>query len=356
MQRYIFATILLLIASGAIFLIYLKFKLPPQDSVVYLKESPNSSISGYVTEKDNYIIVEKDGSEQLIPWSEIKSISGPNPLASETSSFTYWLDKVDFLSSLGILATLIVFSVGLYQYQQGNLWKREEFLAGQIKNFSEAPRARNAKQMLDALAQNYETVEIELYPEKENDHSEIKLNKKDIIESLAVPIQKRDDIQMQRIRESFDDFFNHLESFEHYVRLNVVSKKSVYVQIGYWIDLLGRQDRLNKNYRGKINGYASHFQYTGYLKLLNRYNKKHRCWLFIKNFIYGEENVENLIDTEQETGAKVNKTEKTDIKEFEFKKFLVKKFSIGKKHVKEINIENVYLKETKLNEKKDDET
>lgn len=283
MQRFIF-WVMILLAIGLCALIYLKFTLPKQDSIVYFKDSSTSPLSGYVIKKDNYLVIAKDGNEQIFPWDEIKSVSGPNPIASESSIFSYWLDKIDFLSSLGVIAAITVFSVGLYQYQQGNLWKREEFLVGIIKDYSESPKAKNAKRMIEALAQDYDHVEIELYPErKEVKQSQVKLAKNEIISALNVPILNRDNSQMQRIREDFDTFFDYLETFDHYIELNIVSRKSMYVQISYWLNLLGRYDLLNPDYRNPINDYAACYQYYGYIKLLNRYNRKHRFWWKIKN-------------------------------------------------------------------------
>ncbi|HZT61367.1 MAG TPA: hypothetical protein VFA21_22360 [Pyrinomonadaceae bacterium] len=254
--------------------------MPQEDSTVYLKGDANP-IQGYVTRKDNYVIIEKEGSEQVIPWSEIKSITGPKPIAQKSSLFNFWLDKVDFLSGLGVIAALIVFSVGLYQYQQGLVWKREEFLTGLIKSFGESPNVYNAKKMMESLIQ-YKTASIELYPESDAGKKIVDIKNEEIFESLAVPLTEVGE-HAPSIRNSFDVFLDYLERFEHHIQSRVVNKSSLKVYIGYWIDVLGRHDKISETYRIKVIQYARFFEYDGVIHLINRYNRWHRFWCWIKS-------------------------------------------------------------------------
>ena len=292
MQRLVFGLFLILLVVGLLALLYLKFTLPQEDSTVHL--SDNSNIQGYVTKKDNYIIVYKDSSEQLIPWTEVKSVSGPKPLNPKLSLFGYWVDKIDFLSGLGVIAALVVFSVGLYQYQQGLIWKREEFLTGVIKAFGESPSVRNARRMMESLIQ-YEGDSIELYPENPEGETSVYITNKEVIEALEVPL-KEVCPHAPRIRYSFDVFLDYLQRFDHYIQSRVVTRKSLYVYMGYWVDILGRHDSLRgrqdclssrhvcwEDYRIQIIKYAKYFGYTEVIKLLNRYNRGHRFWCWIRS-------------------------------------------------------------------------
>jgi hypothetical protein len=280
MQRFVFWILVLLIAIGLCALLYLKFTVPQEDSAVYLKATPNEPILGYITEKDKYIVVTKDGFQRMFPWDEIKTISGPKPLPSKTATFGYWLDKLDFLSSLGVLAALIVFSAGLYQYQQGLVWKREEFLANALAS-SKSQDLENAKAMLESLAQD-RPANIQVSA-AENSRPAVyaKFDKAKIIAALAAQIETPSDEEL-KIRAAFDHFCDRFEGLDGYIHLRIVAKKSVYVQTGYWLDLLGRYDRIDLRFRTQLTDYASFYRFDGFLRILGRYNRTHRFWWRIR--------------------------------------------------------------------------
>jgi hypothetical protein len=274
MHRFIFWLLVLLLGVGLCALLFLKFTVPREDSTVYLKAASSEPIVGQVDEKEKYIVVTKNGFQQMFPWDEIKSISGPQPLPAKAAIFGYWVDKLDFLSSLGVIAALIVFSAGLYQYQQGLVWKREEFLAGFVTS-SESPSLTSAREMLESLAQE-RSAKVQLdSAEKDQPAVYVAVTKEEIIKSLAAPIQTPSDKEL-KIRAAFDSFLDRFEILDGYVSLRVVSKRSVQVQMGYWLDLLGRHDKLDPAFRTQLVKYAEFYGYEGFLRLINRYNRIHR--------------------------------------------------------------------------------
>lgn len=274
MQRFLYWVLLLLVGIGLSVLIYLKFTVPQENSTVYLKAEGSQPIIGYVIEKDKYIVIEKDGAQQLYPWDEIKSITGPKPIPSRTATFSYWLDKLDFLSSLGVLAALVVFSVGLHQYQQGLDWKREEFLAHILPTF-ESQNLSNAREMLESLTQ-HRTAHVQLYPEKKDAGGDyVDLTKSQIIDALAIRIDNPS-ADALRIRAAFDSFLDRFEIIDRYIRSGVVAKRSVHAHSGYWLDLLGRHDKLDEDFRTQLMNYAKFYGYDGFISLIGRYNYLHR--------------------------------------------------------------------------------
>ncbi len=281
MFRALFWLIIISLVLSFLGLLYLKNTLPPEDSSVFLKDQPNTPITGYVTRKDKYVVVLKEGSEQVYPWDEVKRIYGPKPPASKSRFFYAIAENLDFLSGLGVLSALIVFSFGLYQYRQGLLWKREEFLSDVIKRFGESPYVGNARKMLESLRQ-YRRVKINLDPEKK-DSKEVPITNKDIIKSLAKHSPDEGDLT-KGVRLSFDTFLDYFETLDGHIQSRVVAKKSVHVRIGYWLDLLGRHDKLNENSRRQVINYAEAFDYTGAIRLIHRYNKFHRLQWRLKNW------------------------------------------------------------------------
>ena len=280
MQRFMFWILVLLLGIGLCALLFLKFTVPQEDSTLYLKAAPSDPIVGYITEKDKYVVVTKDGFQRIFPWDEIKTISGPKPLPSKTALFGYWLGKLDFLSSLGVLAALVVFSAGLFQYQQGEVWKREKFLATTLASY-QSQDLENAKEMLESLAQD-RSANVQMSVE-ENGRPAVyaTLTKAEIIAALAVHIETPSANQL-KIRAAFDYFLDRFEILDGYIHLGVVSKKSVYVQTGYWLELLGRYDKLDLKFRTQLIEYARFYRFDGFVRIIGRYNRMHRFRWWIK--------------------------------------------------------------------------
>jgi hypothetical protein len=280
MQRILFWILVALLGIGLGALLFLKFTVPQEDSTVYLKAGSGEPIVGYVTEKENYIVVTKDGFQRIYPWDEIKTISGPKPLPSKSAAFGYWLDKLDFLSSLGVLAALVVFSAGLYQYQQGLVWKREEFLAS-VLAANQSQDLENAKKMLESLAQDRSANIQTSVDENSKLPVYATLTKADIIAALADHVETPT-VNQLKIRNAFDYFLDRFEILDGYIHLRVVAKRSVYVQTGYWLELLGRYDKLDLQFRKRLLDYAKFYRFDGFLKIIGRYNRLHRFHWWIK--------------------------------------------------------------------------
>jgi hypothetical protein len=280
MQRVLFWMLVAVLGIGLCALLFLKFTVPQEDSTLYLKAAPNDPIVGYITEKDKYVVVTKDGFQRMFPWDEVKAISGPKPLPSKAALFGYWLDKLDFLSSLGVLAALVVFSAGLYQYQQGLVWKREEFLASALASFK-SQDLENAKEMLESLAQD-RPANVQMSAEENGKPAVyVKFTKAEIIAAMFAHIENPSANQL-KIRAAFDYFLDRFDILDGYIHLRVVAKKSVYYQTGYWLELLGRYDKLDLKFRTQLIDYARFYRFDGFLKIINRYHRIHRFQWWIK--------------------------------------------------------------------------
>src|SRR5438552_3267465 len=135
--------VLLLLAMG---LLVLYFK-PNSTVTVYFKDNivPDNALTGEITKKDKYIIIKpKDAQEQVFAWDQVKSIVGDEP--SYTKRLDDVTDLLELIAKLGILAAAGVFLIGLYQFDVGQRWKREEFLAQTVKDFNSSVNVENAKQ------------------------------------------------------------------------------------------------------------------------------------------------------------------------------------------------------------------
>ena len=72
------------------------------------------------------------------------------------------MDPGNWVALLGVIAGLIAFVAGLFQYVRAQQWKRAEFVGKEIKEFESKPAIRIAMQMLDWNARDFE-----LFPEEE---------------------------------------------------------------------------------------------------------------------------------------------------------------------------------------------
>lgn len=274
---FLLAIVIVILLLGQIVL-YLK---PEKSVTVHFKEGvAPRELSGQVSKKDKYIIVKPDdgSEEQVYTWDQVRSISGTEPTyAKKIDEVT---ELIELLAKLGVLAAAGVFLVGLYQFDVGQTWKREEFLAGMVNDFGRRQTVENAKKMIELLMFYPQGRKIDLYPERENSEM-VHVSVDQIGKALAPDLTNRLTDDEMRIRESFDSFLSRLERFEHYIESKLTSDQSVYIYLGFWIDaLLGKgaegrgEPRLKREYREWIRRYAHVYEFPMYERLLSRYSRE----------------------------------------------------------------------------------
>jgi hypothetical protein len=128
-----------------------------QPATVYFQPGvvAGDSRDGVVTKRDRYITVKNDAGEEVFSWDNVRYISEKGAPAS--NQVERIVDLIDLLSKLGIAATVLFFTVGLFQYRQGQKWEREKFLATPVKEFVEWHRNRTATAMIDSLLSSFRT-------------------------------------------------------------------------------------------------------------------------------------------------------------------------------------------------------
>lgn len=247
-------------------------------------------ITGEVTKKDRYVVIKPDGGgpEQDYTWEHVLSIVGSQPpYAKKINDVS---DLLELITKLGVLAAALVFLIGLYQYQVGQTWKQEEFLAGTINDFGGRMSVENAKKMIELLMFYPQGRNIRLYPDAPDSGSQ-SIKADNILKALNP--DKTDDLtdDEKQIRECFDAFFSRLERFEHYIESNLVSEGSVYIYLNYWINVLigratirGKEPLLSKEYLEVLKRYIKYYEFPKVDALLDRYNDRRwrmraRRWL-----------------------------------------------------------------------------
>ena len=115
-------------------------------ATVYLKPGlvEKDTRDGEITKKDKYVVIRSDAyGEEVFTWDQVRYIAEKERGAS-SKRLDRTFDVIELVSKLGIAASVIVFLLGLYQYDQGQKWKREEFLAAAVKEFAEQSSVRSA--------------------------------------------------------------------------------------------------------------------------------------------------------------------------------------------------------------------
>ncbi|MBC8031009.1 MAG: hypothetical protein H7Z16_12925 [Pyrinomonadaceae bacterium] len=267
-------------ALGLIFVAFLFYVVndikSARPAIVHLKPAvaEGGDRDGEVTTTDKYVTVEtaKHGKE-IFTWDQILYISEKD--LSSSRRLDRVVDLVDLLSKFGLVATVLFFLIGLYQYGQTQKWEREKFLAAAVKEFDDSKRVRNAKQMIDSLAQYPAGRQIDLLEGDKYEDRRVFVSNNEIYSALTTTSEKLGGLNDRAviIRECFDDFLSGLVMFCHYVDQNLITKDALKAHLGYWIYLLGPNGKLAAKYKYRVLSYADEYMGQYVENLLRKYDK-----------------------------------------------------------------------------------
>jgi len=278
---------LLILAVGTLVLYFR----PSSTAVIHLKDG--KQIEGEVTKKDKFVIIKpENGDEQLFTWEQISNLTEKESIYNKRLEDV--TDLLELIAKLGILAAAGVFLIGLYQFNVGQKWKSEEFLAQMIKDFGNSSNVENAKQMIETLRFYPQGRKIRLYPERDSS-DDIHISIEQIGNALGTKeTQELTDDEM-RIRVCFDAFFSRLERFEHYIESKLVTSESVYIYLNYWINILlnkeiikGKVPKLDQEHQQWLLNYLEAYEFPKASRLLDRYRKQRGLRRYL-NLIKGQD-------------------------------------------------------------------
>jgi hypothetical protein len=176
----------------------------------------------------------------------------------------------NWLKLIGIIGGLVAFAVGLWQYRRAQKWKRLEFVANEMKEFQSKRVIQNICWMLD-----WNEMKIEFHPEEKGGKDRF-INVKDelIKEALSIKREKFSDEEID-IRHTFDEFFDCLEQFDHYIISGLVKYSEFHPYLAYWLCILTDKDSGRKKVSliKAFEKFIDHFEYHGVQHLLDEYRK-----------------------------------------------------------------------------------
>lgn len=186
-----------------------------------------------------------------------------------------------FVSTLDLLLKLIasagalyLFFVGIKRYLRDQTWRRNEFVAKEMKDFTSDIMVRNVMSILD-WGSRY----VELFPAKANyDERFAKVDRQILKSALQYHEFKISDPTKDRftrtevvIRDHFDCFLSYFERFEHFIEADLITPAELKPYLIYWIDTI------SKNIEGDVRNFIFHYidkyNYRGTQNLFMRFDR-----------------------------------------------------------------------------------
>lgn len=197
--------------------------------------------------------------------------------------------------------TVLVLLGGLFQYWRAQLWKRAEFVAGQMTSFFSLASVRKATMMIDWAKRR-----IDLYERPSDDpktwplvtrrlqsrallpHTVVKEVPKIKIDdgahntseySASSVATDSDLAEFTRaeaaIRDAYDAFFDGVETFASYVRTGLVAPRDLRPYLGYWVEDISSKtdDRDDDLWTCCILSYIDYYGYKGVQELFAAFGR-----------------------------------------------------------------------------------
>ncbi|MGB9367808.1 MAG: hypothetical protein WCE79_17530 [Xanthobacteraceae bacterium] len=170
----------------------------------------------------------------------------------------------DAFSSLSAIFAVLIFAFAVYQYQRGESWKKNEFIAKLYKDLVDDPACQRAMWLLDWGDRRI------------NFGSETSPNLHICTEPILLAALRKhdesgfDELEMA-IRDTFDRFFMYIEQFERAMQNNLVDPARVYPYFAYWIDLLNGKRHLSAALRQRVAEYVEHYGFRDVRRFLDRW-------------------------------------------------------------------------------------
>jgi hypothetical protein len=200
------------------------------------------------------------------------------------------------VSILGFGGTIVALIFGLRQYKRSEQWKREEFVAKEIKEFESNPIVRNALLMIDWGGRR---INLFLVPVPAPADF-IKITREDQWRALVPhPIKdqylspsneaiaetdvdgnpkRKFTANEAKIRDTYDAFLDHLERFSNFIDSKLISADEFKPYLIYWIDSIANVENIedyegDAEWRCTLLTYINYYKYSGVKSLFNIYGR-----------------------------------------------------------------------------------
>lgn len=186
-----------------------------------------------------------------------------------------FLDTLDFcLKLIGGISGLILFGIGFKRYNKDQIWKRNEFVAKEMKDFMSDKMVINAMFMLD-WGERY----IELFPNKSTYEERFAKVDREILKSALQFHDLRSKVEGEvrfteievAIRDTFDQFFLYFERFYHFIEAGLITSNELKPYLNYWLESIATD--IETDVRYTIYDYLDGYKFSGTQQLFEEFGK-----------------------------------------------------------------------------------
>ncbi|HLP56079.1 MAG TPA: hypothetical protein VK151_13670 [Fluviicola sp.] len=186
-----------------------------------------------------------------------------------------FLNTLTFLLKLfGGLGAFYLFFIGFRRYKKDQTWKKNEFVAKEIREFTSDKIVRNAMFMLD-WGERY----IELFPNKESYSERFAKVDRNVLMLALQPHELRikehnkdrfTEIEVA-IRDTFDHFLAYFERFYQFIEAGLITEVELEPYLNYWIKTISTD--IEDNVKYAIHHYINRYGFSGTQKLFRIFGK-----------------------------------------------------------------------------------
>jgi len=165
----------------------------------------------------------------------------------------------------------VVFMIGLWQYRQGQAWKRAEWVAQEMRSFFSDAHVRRALLMIDWGRRTI------TFPAEGSATETISFDATDAMIAKALQHHsqhtERFTTEEKLIRDAFDHFLDGLERFASFRAAGLVSAKDLRPYLAYWLANIrrGKGDSKTRMRLIQLRIYIEKYEFNGVQRLFLDY-------------------------------------------------------------------------------------
>lgn len=185
-----------------------------------------------------------------------------------------YLQALDGDQVIKISTLVISFLLGikaLYEYNKTQKWKKNEFLAKEIKEFFLDRDVKKALLIID-----WNRIDIPLYDNEipsNTERSIFFIDEVHLSNSLSIDPNSEFSDEETIIRKSIDEFLVKLSMLQNYVDNNLFTTDDLKPYLSYWLNMIGDKHKARKNpiYIEKLWEFIKRYEYNQVVKLLKNF-------------------------------------------------------------------------------------
>jgi hypothetical protein len=217
------------------------------------------------------------------------------PVACTLGTLCFFAENKDFFAAVGsilVIGTLFIglgsFSFAMCQYRSTQIWKRNEFLANEIKLFYSDKAVVDVEGMLDYNGESFidgdgkNQITITVY------HLQNMIQKEMpgiFYVNLAKALHHHSEGSVSepelKIRKRFDIYFYYIQRFSIFIQNGLFTQKEIYPYLEYHISLLNGLRDHSKGYHKALYNYLILYDFDRAVEFLGQFTRADYVRLYV---------------------------------------------------------------------------